>query len=165
MNTILQQHHYEIYENQTGYPYERIFMPYMEQTTNIIIEDPYINFLYQIDNLSRFCALAVRVGSVRQIKLKSGTHFVESLAAADEKLSLLKRDLQARGVDFSWNRYPELHDREVRFDNGWVVKVGRGLDIYQKPASWISVEAVDLWLRPCKQTKVDVYKIPQTYAG
>ena len=29
---------------------------------------------------------------------------------------------------------PNLHDREIRIDNGWVIKIGRGLDFYQKPA-------------------------------
>ena len=42
-----------------------------------------------------------------------------------------------------------MHDREVRFSNGWIVKIGRGLDIYQKPESWVSLEASDFSLRRC----------------
>jgi hypothetical protein len=30
-----------------------------------------------------------------------------------------------------------LHDREIRLDNGWIVKIGRALDIYQKNQSWL----------------------------
>ena len=48
-------------------------------------------------------------------------------------------------------------DREVRLDNGWVVKIGRGLDFYQKPEGWSAIGATDLSLRRCLETKIDVY--------
>jgi ATP-dependent Lon protease len=55
-----------------------------------------------------------------------------------------------------------LHDREVRLDNGWTVKIGRGLDFYQKPEGWYAVGAIDLSLRRCLETKVDVFSSPAT---
>jgi ATP-dependent Lon protease len=51
----------------------------------------------------------------------------------------------------------KIHDREVRIDNGWTVKIGRGLDFYQKPG-WYSIGASDLGLRKCLETKVDIFK-------
>jgi ATP-dependent Lon protease len=30
---------------------------------------------------------------------------------------------------------PNIHDREIRLDNGWIIKIGRGLDFYQKPGA------------------------------
>ena len=51
-----------------------------------------------------------------------------------------------------------LHDREIRFDNGWVIKIGRGLDFFQKPDLWFGIGANDLTLRRCLETKVDVFK-------
>ena len=84
--------------------------------------------------------------------------FGESADEVYAKLETLKRDLNARDISFDWSRNGKLHDREVRFDNGWVVKIGRGLDIYHRPDSWISVAAADFGLRPCRQTKVDVFR-------
>ena len=49
-----------------------------------------------------------------------------------------------------------LHDREIKIDNGWTVKIGRGLDFFQKPDRWFSVGANDLSLRKCLETKVDI---------
>ena len=49
---------------------------------------------------------------------------------------------------------------EVRFDNGWTIKIGRGLDFYQKPEGWYAVGASDLSLRRCLETKVDVFGAP-----
>jgi len=51
-----------------------------------------------------------------------------------------------------------LHDREIRLDNGWVIKIGRGLDFYQKPASWFELGAHDLSLRKCLETKLDIVR-------
>jgi ATP-dependent Lon protease len=44
-------------------------------------------------------------------------------------------------------------------DNGWVIKIGRGLDFYQRPTSWFEVGANDLSLRKCLETKVDIYQL------
>ncbi|MCL4207299.1 MAG: hypothetical protein KJ000_32865 [Pirellulaceae bacterium] len=52
-----------------------------------------------------------------------------------------------------------LHDREIRLDNGWIIKIGRGLDFYQKPAGWFELGANDLSLRKCLETKVDAYRL------
>ena len=54
---------------------------------------------------------------------------------------------------------PNLHDREIRVDNGWVIKIGRGLDLFQKPASWFEMGVNDLALRKCLETKVDIFRV------
>ena len=59
-------------------------------------------------------------------------------------------------LEVAVNEY--MHDREIRIDNGWIVKIGRGLDFFQKPDSWFSVGANDLSLRRCLETKVDIYR-------
>lgn len=154
----LQEQHYEIMENATGYTYERIFRPYIDEATLVVIEDPYIRLPHQVDNFSRFCALAIRCGKIKKIELVSGQQPGDVTDDADSRLETLLRDLQGRGIVFTWRRVLNLHDREVRFDNGWTVKIGRGLDIYHKPDSWVSMEAADFSLRRCRQTKIDIYR-------
>jgi len=39
-----------------------------------------------------------------------------------------------------------------------VIKIGRGLDFYQKPATWHEIGVHDLALRRCLETKVDIYR-------
>ena len=58
-------------------------------------------------------------------------------------------------MDFS----DTLHDRTIRLDNGWVVKIGRGLDFYQKPQSWFELGSNDLALRRCLETMVDIFRV------
>jgi GTPase SAR1 family protein len=148
---------YEIPDGKTGYGYDRVFGPYLNQAETITVEDPYIRKRYQIDNFAHFCSLAISRGAVRHIILKTGTAFGEDLDDADSRLENLKRELaKDHGIKMEWSRSAKLHDREVIFSNGWIVKVGRGLDIYYPPESWSSVGVSNYSLRRCRQTKVDV---------
>ncbi len=156
----LAEQHYEIAEGATGYTYERILRPYIDTATKIKIEDPFVRLPHQVDNFTRFCALAVRLGGVKEIKLTTGLQPGETTDDVDSRLETLRRDLQSRDIEFIWNRNANLHDREILFDNGWIVKIGRGLDIYHKPENWVSVEASDFTMRRCRQTKVDVFREP-----
>jgi GTPase SAR1 family protein len=155
----LQEQHYQIPEGATGYTYERIFCPYLETAAEITVEDPFIAQRHQIDNFTRFCALAIRLGNVKQIELITKDNGYGNDDEADGQLESLRRDLAARDVRFEWKRSRTIHDREIRLDSGWVIKIGRGLDIYQKPISWRSVSAADYSLRECKETRVDIMRI------
>lgn len=154
----LLEQHYEIMEGATGYTYERIFCPYIDTAASLQIEDPYIRLPHQVENFARFCALAVRLGSVTIIDLVTGLQPNDFTDGAGSRLETLRKDLQSRGVTFRWKRKTGLHDREIRFSNGWIIKIGRGLDIYHKPESWVSVEAADFSMRRCRQTKVDIFR-------
>lgn len=50
-----------------------------------------------------------------------------------------------------------LHDRLIRCSNGWRISLGRGLDIYQKPAGKYVLGSCDLDLRPCVETDISMY--------
>ena len=154
----LVEQHYEIQEGATGYTYERILRPYIDNAIKINVEDPFVRLPHQVDNFARFCALAVRLGKATEIKLTTGLQPGESTDDVDSRLETLRRDLDSRGIAFTWSRNLNLHDRKIQFDNGWIVKIGRGLDIYNKPESWISVEAADFTMRRCKLTKVDIFR-------
>lgn len=80
------------------------------------------------------------------------------LAEIQEKLDDLQQSLLEMDVVLDIKLNPNLHDREIRLDNGWVIKIGRGLDFYQKPGSWFEVGVSDLSLRKCLETKVDIYR-------
>jgi len=70
-----------------------------------------------------------------------------------EKLEELKQSLLEADVALDIELKDKIHDREVRIDKGWIIKVGRGLDFYQRPESWFAVGANDLSLRKCLETR------------
>jgi ATP-dependent Lon protease len=94
---------------------------------------------------------------VRKITLVTGHDDKTPLAEMAEKLDQLKQSLLELDVELEVRLNTNIHDREIRMDNGWVIKIGRGLDFYQRPSTWFEVGAHDLKLRKCLETKVDIF--------
>jgi ATP-dependent Lon protease len=154
----LQERHFTIFYGDTGHSYESIIGPYLVGAKSITVEDPYIRAPHQIQNFVRFCEAAVKNSPVRKIHLITGFDADTPLAEIEDKLKDLQQSLLEMDVVLGIDLNPHIHDREIRIDNGWTIKIGRGLDFYQKPDSWFSIGANDLSLRRCLETKVDIFR-------
>lgn len=154
----LQEQHYTIHYGDTGYSYESIALPYLQGAKIVEIEDPYIRANHQIHNFVRFCEAVIKSPTVRTIKLTTSYDQDTDLKDVAERLEELKQSLLEMDIALEIKINENLHDREIRVDNGWVIKIGRGLDFFQKPDSWFGIGANDLTLRRCLETKVDIFK-------
>lgn len=154
--------HYTILYGDTGHSYESIVGPYLPGTTVVTVEDPYIRIPHQIQNFVRFCETVIKEGTIRKISLITSYDDNSQLADMHAKLDELKQSLLEIDVELDISLNPKIHDREIRFNNGWVIKIGRGLDFYQKPGGWYELGANDLSLRKCLETKVDIYRNSKT---
>lgn len=154
----LKEQHFTILYGDTGYSYESILGPYLQGAKSVVIEDPYIRLQHQIQNFVRFCETVLKAGTVKKISLITGYDDKTQLADIAEKLDELKQSLLELDVELEVKLNPNMHDREIRIDNGWVIKIGRGLDFFQKPGGWFEVGANDLSLRKCLETKVDIFR-------
>jgi len=125
----------------------------------IRIEDPYIRLPHQIANFTRFCELVVKTGDAERIRLVTGADDQSQEVEVSEKLDALVDDLKQHSIAFEFTFDSRLHDRKIHLDNGWIVKIGRGFDIYQRidrPRSGLGMNDFDL--RPCLETSVDIYR-------
>jgi ATP-dependent Lon protease len=154
----LVERHFTIMYGDVGHSYESIIGPYLRGAKTVVIEDPYIRLQHQIQNFVRFCECVLKTGTVKKINLISGYDGNAESADISEKLEELKQSLLEMDVELDVKLNPNMHDREIRLDNGWVIKIGRGLDFYQKPGGWFEVGANDLSLRKCLETKVDIFR-------
>ena len=150
--------HFTILYGDTGYKYESIMAPYLRAANSVVIEDPYIRLQHQIQNFVRFCETLVKSGAVKKIKLVTGYDDKRQLGEIAEKQEELKPSLLELDVELEVKLNPNMHDREIRLDSGWVIKIGRGLDFYQRPSSWFEIGAMDMSLRKCLETKVDIFR-------
>lgn len=153
-----QERHYTIGYGDVGHTYDSILGPYLVGAKEVVIEDPYIRMSHQVANFVRFCETVVKSPTVRTISLITGYDDKTDMASLTEKMDELKQSLLEIDVVLNIKLNEKLHDREIRIDNGWVVKIGRGLDFYQKPDGWFSVGANDFSLRKCLETKVDIFR-------
>ena len=154
----LEESHFTILYGDTGHTYESIMGPYLDRAKAVTIEDPYIRATHQVNNFVRFCETIVRRPAIRNITLV--THYDEdtNLVELKDKLEELKQSLLEVDVLLNIKLDGNLHDREIRLDSGWVIKIGRGLDFYQRPDGWFTVGANDFSLRKCMETKVDIFR-------
>jgi ATP-dependent Lon protease len=150
--------HYRIHYGATGYSYARIFGDYLEDADEIHIEDPYVRLPHQVTNFLRFCETVVRLGKPKVIKLLTRFDSDEERNDAMPKLQSIADSLKQYEVELEVKENPTMHDRSIRFSNGWTIKIGRGFDIYQRPDDWFQLGVNDLDLRPCMETTVDVYR-------
>ena len=79
----------------------------------------------------------IKTPSVNKIKLITSYDDTTDREELMDNLEELKESLLDRDVVLEITLRKELHDREIRIDNGWIVKIGRGLDFYQKPDNGI----------------------------
>jgi len=154
----LKEQHFTILYGDSGYSYESIMGPYLQGAKSVVIEDPYIRMQHQIQNFVRFCETILKATTIKKICLITGYDDKTQLAEIAEKMEELKQSLLELDVELEVKLNPNIHDREIRIDNGWTVKIGRGLDFYQKPGGWFEVGANDMSLRRCLETKVDIYR-------
>jgi len=155
----LTEQHFTIQYDDVGHSYDLIFGPYLVGAKAVTIEEPYVRAVHQIANFVRFCETVVKAApTVRRIHLISSYDDKTDLATVRDKLEELKQSLMEADVFLEIEFNANLHDREVRIDNGWTVKIGRGLDFFQKPESWFSIGANDMALRRCIETKVEIFK-------
>jgi ATP-dependent Lon protease len=154
----LTEQHYTIYYGDSGHSYESIVLPYLRGARAITIEDPYIRATHQVQNFVRFCEATIKAPTVRNITLITSYDETTDLKELATRLDELKQSLLELDVALDVKVNENLHDREIRIDNGWTVKIGRGLDFFQRPDSWFSVGANDISLRRCLETKVDIFK-------
>lgn len=154
----LKEQHFTIMYGETGHSYESLIGPYLEGATEILIEDAYIRQPHQIQNFVRVCEAIVKHATVKKIKLV--TYYDDTLTPCEPKVRLaeVKQSLLELDIELEIEINPKLHDREIRINNGWIIKIGRGLDFFQKPLSWFEVGANDLSLRKCLETKVDIFR-------
>lgn len=149
----------KIEENATGFSYESLFRGYLQETvTEVWIEDPYIRQTHQLYNFLRFCEMLIKKPcKVRTIHLLTSGDEGFGNTQQSSGLEEIKQSLRSHGVVLEINYSSSIHDREIRFNNGWMIKIGRGLDYFKKPQGRFSLGYCDLDLRPCHETTVDIF--------
>ncbi|NWI94154.1 MITD1 protein, partial [Pitta sordida] len=158
-----------IEENATGFGYEKLFHEYLSEiVSEVWVEDPYIRHIHQASryllyNFLRFCEMLIK-GPCKVKTIHLLTSYDEGSGRSQQMSGLeeIKQSLRNYGVTLNIEFSSSIHDREIRFNNGWMIKIGRGLDYFKKPQGRFSIGYCDFDLRPCHETTVDVFHTKHT---
>ena len=148
-----------IRENQGGVTYQNLFGEYLRSAKEITLIDPFIRQPYQIDNLVDFIQMVREVSTQQDgIKIHLSTQNVddEKVAEVIDCFNELADELASLGIEFSYD-FKADHDRLIKTDTGWIITLGRGLDIYEKFGRF-SLGRANQQNRRCKAFNVSINK-------
>ena len=81
----------------------------------------------------------------------------DDVAQQLEKIEQIQQSLKELKINLDFDMSDTLHDREIEFDNGWIIKIGRGLDYFKRPPSKLAIGKLDFDLRECHETTIDIF--------
>lgn len=141
----------EVRLNQTGISYKTLFGDYLASAHVIEITDPFIRVSYQIYNFIDFIQMLKETNeNPEELKIILHTA-VDSDEQAPELIDVfegLQDDLASYGIEFSFD-FNADHDRKIVADNGWIITLGRGLDIFE-PFPKFTLSCVSQENRRCR---------------
>lgn len=147
---ILQEKTLSFRMGQTGVSYKKLFAPYLAEAQEITIEDPYIRASWQIKNFMELATMLIEMRSVDDLKLHLITNEEDDkLPDLIDKLDDIKDDLASYGIVFDY-KFRDFHDRCIKTDTGWIITLGRGLDIFEKYSPY-SIANSRQDVRKCKE--------------
>lgn len=143
-----------IQDGETGQSYQRLFGPYLKGARVIHVTDPYIRMEYQIRNFLIFTNVIDTSGGPVKLILTTAAENSYQEQTNAKKLDEIKDSLAQHGIEFSYEFNSAIHDRSIALDNGWRIIPGRGLDIFQKPASKYELSEIDQRKRKCRESEI-----------
>ncbi len=142
---------------QTGITYKELFAEYLADAKEITIEDPFIRTSWQVKNLMEFLTMLIDTREVDDLKVHLLTNEEESkIPELIDRLDDIKEDMVTYGIEFDY-KFKDFHDRCIKTDTGWMITLGRGLDIFEKYSPY-SVATIRQEKRKCKDFIVSYNK-------
>src|SRR5690606_31939484 len=124
------------------------------------IVDPYVRLPYQVRNLMELITLILskRAGEdLLKIHLKT-FNTDDKIPEMIDTFDDLKETLESMEVDFTYEFDENIHDRSITLDNGWVIVLGRGLDIWQRTGGMLDFSEYYQEKRLCKEFSMYIVK-------
>lgn len=122
---------FDLRPGEANYAWGRLFEEaWIQGSHSALLVDPYLDKRHQRRNLGEVAQLLHRLGPVTRLSVVTGKRDEMEVAEGDSQLRELATQLEALGIDLSWERDPAQHDRRLLLSNGVVFELGMGLDIY-----------------------------------
>ena len=143
-------------EPSRGHSMPGILLPYLFDAAEIRICDPYLRHPYQIRNVHEILLLLIQHADAARLP-----RVVIETCASDEDDYRAKQEATFEQLQQSWGQFgividwsivDYFHDRSIVTDTGWVIDLGRGLDVYES-FTWSSPFDPRITLPHLRRTK------------
>lgn len=157
-------------EPSRGHSMPGILLPYLFDAAEIQIRDPYLRKPHQIRNVHEILLLLIQHADAARLP-----HVVIETCASDEDDYRAKQEATFEQLQQSWGQFgividwsivDNFHDRSIVTDTGWVIDLGRGLDVYEAytPLSQFDPRYAIPQLRRTKDTTINVSRDTEGHA-
>ena len=157
-------------EPSMGHSMPGILLPYLFDAAEIQIRDPYLRKPYQIRNVHEILLLLIQHADAARLP-----RVVIETCASDEDEYRAKQEVTFEqlqqscgqfGIVIDWSIVDDFHDRSIVTDTGWVIDLGRGLDVYEAytPLSQFDPRYAIPQLRRTKDTTINVSRDTEGHA-
>ena len=157
-------------EPSRGHSMPGILLPYLFDAAEIRICDPYLRHPYQIRNVHEILLLLIQHADAARLP-----RVVIETCASDEDDYRAKQEATFEQLQQSWGQFgividwsivDDFHDRSIVTDTGWVIDLGRGLDVYEAytPLSQFDPRYAIPQLRRTKDTTINVSRDTEGHA-
>ena len=122
-------------EPSMGHSMPDILLPYLFDAAEIRIRDPYLRHPYQIRNVHEILLQLIQHADAARLP-----RVVIETCASDEDDYRAKQEATFEQLQQSWGQFgividwsivDYFHDRSIVTDTGWVIDLGRGMDVYE----------------------------------
>ena len=145
---------HQLLDGDTGWSFQRILGDAPVGACRALLVDPYLEKSFQQRNLGEFI-----LALFDREKIKCLFVHTKQIEIEKQKIEEFFSDLDKQTFEHCGGRVDlvirsDIHDRYIVFDNGWVIKFGRGLDIF-KPAPGLAARKQAL--RRVRGCVIDVF--------
>ena len=133
-----------------------ILLPYLFDAAEIRIRDPYLRKPHQIRNVHEILLQLIQnadVAKLPRVVIETCASDEDDYRAKQEAtFEQLQQSWGQFGIIIDWSIVDYFHDRSIVTDTGWVIDLGRGLDVYEN-FSWSSPFDPRITLPHLRRTK------------
>lgn len=122
-------------EARIGVSLPKMLLPYLVDAHEITIVDPYLRMRHQIANIHDILihlVQAVGLAAPPRVHLTTGRAEPAKATEQTQLLNDLCETWGHFGVEIDYEFTTDIHDRVIKTDTGWVIDLGRGLDVYER---------------------------------
>lgn len=128
-------------EPSMGHSMADILLPYLFDAAEIRIRDPYLRKPHQIRNVHEILLQLIQhadAARLPRVVIETCANDEDDYRAKQEAtFEQLQQSWGQFGITIDWSIVDYFHDRSIVTDTGWVIDLGRGLDVYEN-FSWSS---------------------------
>ena len=141
---VLKEGSISFVEGRRGFSYDRYLGPYLRGATRIDVVDPYIRQPHQMRNLVELIETIAKVTDrATEVEARLTTRAEDEPEYARkqiENLEIIRNNAAVAGITFDYTFSETIHDRSITSDTGWLIVLGRGLDVFQPfDTSWFDL--------------------------